>query len=68
MFHAYNSCGLAVTIPNPYSEILQEEKAMVQNNKQQVSWGPKLFVSVLILALVFFWWLLLYSHGITVHE
>ena len=30
-------------------------------------WGPRLFVSVLVISLVFFWWLLIYSHGVTPH-
>ncbi len=29
-----------------------------------VSWGPKLFWITLLVTLVFFWWLLIYSHGI----
>jgi len=46
---------------------------MVQGNKSQVTksqvtWGPKLFVTVMVLALVFFWWLLMYSHGVAVPE
>ncbi len=41
---------------------------MAQSNKPQVTWGPKLFATVMVLALVFFWWLLLYSHGVTIQE
>lgn len=32
--------------------------------KQKQGWGAKLFYSALIAALVFFWWLLIYSHGV----
>jgi len=32
------------------------------------NWGPRLFVSVLVISLVFFWWLLIYSHGVTPGE
>ncbi len=31
----------------------------------QVTWGGKLFYSVLIAVLVFFWWFVIYSHGVT---
>lgn len=31
------------------------------------NWGPKLFLTVLVISLVFFWWLLIYSHGVTPH-
>jgi len=32
------------------------------------SWGPKLFVAVLLGALAFFWWLLIYSGGVTLQH
>ncbi|MCF6237009.1 MAG: hypothetical protein L3J70_11670 [Gammaproteobacteria bacterium] len=32
----------------------------------RTTWGTKLFWGVLIGLLVFFWWLLIYSHGIEV--
>lgn len=28
------------------------------------TWGRWLFIGVLVFTLVFFWWLLLYSHGV----
>jgi len=28
------------------------------------NWGPKLFLSALLVSLVFFWWLVIYSHGV----
>lgn len=30
----------------------------------ETSWGPWLFRLVLLAALVFFWWLLIYDHGV----
>lgn len=33
-----------------------------------VSWGPRLFWIVLVLILVFFWWVLIYSGGVTPHH
>ncbi len=27
--------------------------------------GPAIFITTLIVSLIFFWWLLIYSHGIT---
>ena len=32
------------------------------------AWGPKLFLTVLFISLIFFWWLLIYSHGVDVHH
>ncbi len=32
---------------------------------QESSWGPKLFYITLAASLVFFWWLLIYSHGVS---
>ncbi|MCU7865500.1 MAG: hypothetical protein KZQ92_16160 [Candidatus Thiodiazotropha sp. (ex Lucinoma borealis)] len=32
------------------------------------SWGSKLFIAVLIAILAFFYWLLIYSGGVTVHH
>ncbi len=31
------------------------------------NWGPKLFLSVALISLIFLWWLLIYSHGVTPH-
>jgi len=31
----------------------------------RVTWGPKLFYLTLIAGLVFFWWLLIYDHGVS---
>ena len=35
---------------------------------ETVSWGPKLFAATLAVVLVFFYWLLIYSGGVTVHH
>ncbi len=32
------------------------------------NWGAKLFYVTLIAMLVFFWWLLIYSGGVTIHH
>ncbi|MCU7931910.1 MAG: hypothetical protein KZQ90_14000 [Candidatus Thiodiazotropha sp. (ex Codakia rugifera)] len=32
------------------------------------SWGSKLFIAVLVVILAFFYWLLIYSGGVTVHH
>ena len=34
----------------------------------EASWGPKLFLGVFVLVLVFFWWLLIYSGGVSGHH
>ena len=31
---------------------------------ESTSWGPKLFYGVLIAVLVFFWWMVIYPHGV----
>lgn len=31
------------------------------------SWGPKLYYGVLIAVLVFFWWMVIYPHGVAGH-
>jgi hypothetical protein len=37
-------------------------------DREGVSWGPKLFFGVMVAILVFFYWLLIYSGGVTVHH
>jgi len=32
------------------------------------SWGPRIFWATLLVLLVFFWWLLIYSHGVETHH
>jgi len=32
------------------------------------TWGFGLFIGVLVVTLVFFWWLLIYSHGVVPHH
>ena len=32
------------------------------------TWGPKLFFGTFLAVLVFFWWLLIYSHGVAPME
>ncbi len=34
------------------------------SSREETSWGPKLFYSVLIGVLIFFWWMVIYSHGV----
>ncbi|MDM8560115.1 hypothetical protein [Candidatus Parabeggiatoa sp. HSG14] len=41
---------------------------MKENNDNKPApskWGAKLFYTTLVAILIFFWWLLIYSHGIT---
>ena len=37
-----------------------------ENSK--TTWGPRLFLAVLVGGLVFFWWLAIYSHGVVPHH
>ncbi len=45
-----------------------DNPATARTDHSGVSWGPKLFWLTLVLMLVFFWWLLIYSHGVEVHH
>jgi hypothetical protein len=59
-------CDVAgLTGMNPIRESNMEEN---ENQSGKYTWGPKLFGIVFVGMLVFFWWLVLYSHGVTVHE
>ena len=40
----------------------------VSDDDRQSNWGIKLFMATLFTILVFFWWLLIYSGGVTVHH
>ena len=46
----------------------QNEATQVSTSQAGTSWGPKLFWATLVVVLVFFWWLLIYSHGVEVHH
>jgi hypothetical protein len=39
-----------------------------QHSASAKNWGPKLFASVLVGVLAFFYWLLIYSGGVVVHH
>ena len=49
-------------------DLSPKRSAGEQNNYPRYNWGPWLFRAALIGALVFFWWLLIYGHGVTPHE
>lgn len=36
--------------------------------EKKSNWGRNLFITTLALVLVFFWWLLIYSGGVTIHH
>ncbi|MEW8305610.1 MAG: hypothetical protein G8D66_08365 [gamma proteobacterium symbiont of Ctena orbiculata] len=36
------------------------------SDPDSATWGPKLFIAVLIALLAFFYWLLIYSGGVTI--
>ena len=48
------------------------ERAHDRRQKQTrpglLNWGPKLFFAVLLAILAFFYWLLIYSGGVTPHH
>ncbi|MCP3868446.1 MAG: hypothetical protein GY703_10185 [Gammaproteobacteria bacterium] len=39
-----------------------------RSDLKKVTWGPKLFLGALVAILIFFYWLLIYSGGVTVHH
>jgi len=40
------------------------DEQIEQQVEYETTWGPKLFWATLVAILVFFWWLILYSHGV----
>jgi hypothetical protein len=44
------------------------KKERTTDSAGEVTWGPKLFAGAFVAVLVFFWWLLIYSHGVTPHH
>jgi len=48
--------------------LTEKKNKSAETDQPKHSWGPKLFVSAFIAILVFFYWLLIYSGGVTVHH
>jgi hypothetical protein len=48
----------------------EKEKETTQASASHTGtiWGPKLFWATLVVVLVFFWWLLIYSHGVEIQH
>jgi hypothetical protein len=44
---------------------MKNDNEQTPQKSESSSWGPKLFYITLVASLVFFWWLLIYSHGIS---
>lgn len=49
-------------------ETPEEKESRQSTSEKENNWGPKLFIGVLVAILVFFYWLLIYSGGVTVHH
>jgi hypothetical protein len=45
----------------------QESPAELTQASEGVTWGPLLFYGVLVAVLVFFWWMVIYPHGVAGH-
>ncbi len=43
---------------------MADERNRNDPDEPSTTWGPKLFGAVLLASLVFFWWLLIYGHGV----
>lgn len=41
---------------------------MANSNDASGGWGPWLFWGTFAVLLIFFWWVLIYSHGVEVHH
>ncbi|MEN8180875.1 MAG: hypothetical protein ABFS39_19980 [Pseudomonadota bacterium] len=50
------------------AETPEENETGQPASEKENNWGPKLFIGVLAAILVFFYWLLIYSGGVTVHH
>lgn len=46
----------------------QDDKTQTTGSQDGSTWGPKLFWGILVLMLVFFWWLLIYSGGVEIQH
>jgi len=44
-----------------------DEKSLDTSNDDGVTWGPKLFWTALVLMLVLFWYVIIYSGGANPH-
>jgi len=45
-----------------------EDKNSGRPDSGRVTWGPKLFLGAVAVVLAFFYWLLIYSGGVTVYH
>ncbi len=43
----------------------EQDSGQARNDSDRTTWGPRLFYGTLVAVLVFFWWLAIYSHGVT---
>ncbi|MEN8213224.1 MAG: hypothetical protein ABFR19_02575 [Pseudomonadota bacterium] len=50
------------------AEMPEESETERYSRRREKSWGPKLFIATLVAILLFFYWLLIYSGGVTVHH
>ena len=46
---------------------MSEEELDPEDTSPVTSWGPMLFYAALVATLVFFWWLVIYDHGVQPH-
>ena len=45
-----------------------DETGKHTSSQGESTWGPKLFLGTAVAVLAFFWWLLIYSGGVTPHH
>lgn len=43
---------------------MSDKDSNPEEQESAETWGPKLFYVALIASLVFFWWLVIYDHGV----
>jgi len=56
--------GKGVRRRAPPVEGMEEHEQPSHAGIGRVTWGPKLFYLTLVAGLLFFWWLLIYDHGV----
>lgn len=63
-------CGNTITttrsVETPDTRRTDTDSRSVDQDKP-ATWGPWLFGTTLVVVMVFFWWLVIYSHGVTGH-
>ncbi|MDH3715259.1 MAG: hypothetical protein OET44_15595 [Gammaproteobacteria bacterium] len=44
---------------------VSDEELNPEKHNPTANWGPMLFYAAIVASFVFFWWLVIYDHGVT---